>query len=49
MGNPNFMNGACFSGDGGLMTQTPNQEIRPDFETAVMQPLVGGGTISSTN
>jgi hypothetical protein len=32
------------------MTQTPNQEIRPDFENAVMHALVGGGvTGSGTN
>jgi CubicO group peptidase (beta-lactamase class C family) len=28
---------------GVLMTQTPNQEIRGDFENAVMHALVGGG------
>jgi CubicO group peptidase (beta-lactamase class C family) len=32
---------------GVLMTQTPNQEIRPDFENAVMHALVGGGAVGS--
>jgi CubicO group peptidase (beta-lactamase class C family) len=32
---------------GVLMTQTPNQEIRPDFENAVMHALVGGGVVGS--
>jgi CubicO group peptidase (beta-lactamase class C family) len=33
---------------GVLMTQTPNQEIRGDFENAVMYALVGGGNVSGT-
>lgn len=32
-----------------LMTQTPNQVFRRDFENAVMHALVGGGTLSGTN
>jgi hypothetical protein len=29
------------------MTQTPNNEIRGDFENAVMYALVGGGAAAS--
>jgi CubicO group peptidase (beta-lactamase class C family) len=32
---------------GVLMTQTPNQEIRGDFENAVMQAIVGAGTVAA--
>jgi CubicO group peptidase (beta-lactamase class C family) len=34
---------------GVLMTQTPNQEIRGDFENAVMQSIVGGASLTGTN
>ena len=34
---------------GVLMTQTPNQEIRGDFENAVMQAIVGEGTLVGTH
>jgi len=33
---------------GVLMTQTPNQEVRGDFENAVMQAIVGEGSLSGT-
>jgi CubicO group peptidase (beta-lactamase class C family) len=32
-----------------LMTQTPYQPIRPDFENAVMHAIVGNGTLSGTH
>ena len=32
-----------------LMAQTPNQEIRGDFENAVMHALVGGSGLEGTN
>jgi len=31
------------------MTQTPNPEIRGDFENAVMYALVGGAAATGTN
>jgi CubicO group peptidase (beta-lactamase class C family) len=34
---------------GVLMSQTPNQEIRGDFENAVMQAIVGEGTLVGTH
>jgi CubicO group peptidase (beta-lactamase class C family) len=34
---------------GVLMTQTPNQEIRGDFENAVMQSIVGGTSLAGTH
>jgi CubicO group peptidase (beta-lactamase class C family) len=34
---------------GVLMTQTPNQEVRGDFENAVMQAIVGEGTLVGTH
>jgi CubicO group peptidase (beta-lactamase class C family) len=32
-----------------LMTQTPNQQVRLDFENAVMHAIVGAGTVSGTH
>ena len=34
---------------GVLMAQTSNNEVRGDFENAVMQAIVGGGSIAGTN
>jgi CubicO group peptidase (beta-lactamase class C family) len=32
-----------------LMTQTPDQQVRLDFENAIMQAIVGNGTVSGTH
>ena len=32
-----------------LMTQTPDQQVRVDFENAIMHAIVGNGTVSGTH
>jgi CubicO group peptidase (beta-lactamase class C family) len=34
---------------GVLMTQTPDQQVRLDFENAIMHAIVGNGTLSGTH
>jgi hypothetical protein len=34
---------------GVLMTQTPNQQVRVDFENAVMPAIVGNGGLAGTH
>jgi hypothetical protein len=31
------------------MTQTPDQQVRLDFENAIMHAIVGNGTLSGTH